>query len=415
MNEWEFETVSIHAGFDKDGVTGATSVPVYQTAAFAYDTAGELHDVFRGKKFGYVYSRIANPTVAALENKINAMEQGMGAVVTSSGMSAIATVVFTLTASGDRILASKSIFAGTVLFFNTICKKYGIHIDYIDITDTAAVRNSIGRNTKCIFAETIGNPRLDVSDVYALAEIAGGADIPLVLDSTVTTPYLFPSKKYGVAVVIHSMTKYLTGNGSSLGGVVVDLGNYDWRTTKIESFAPFIEKAGDMAFLVAARKHVVQNIGVNISPFNAFLQNLGTETLPLRMERHCANALELAEFLEKHPKVTAAHYPGLGGNPFRELARRQFDDRYGGMITLQLGTKEKCFHFIANLRLAKNLANLGDAKTLVIHPSSTIYGDFTDEEKKTFGVSVDLIRISVGLENIKDIINDFDRALREVD
>lgn len=410
-NEWEFETKSIHSGFDQDAKTGATVVPIYETASFAYDSAAELAEVFEGRRFGYIYSRIANPTVTALEQRINALEDGRGAIATASGMAAIATAIYTLIQPGAEIVSSSSLFGGTLQLFAEIFAGSGVRIHYVDPSGSRAFREALTPQTALIFVETIGNPKLDVPNIREIAAIAQENQVPLVVDSSLTTPYLFQAKECGAHIVIHSISKYISGSGHTIGGVCVDLGTYDWSRARAAAVRETARKAGEYAFLARARRQILQNTGSCLSPFNAYLQNLGLETLALRMEKHCSNALELAQYLAQHSQVTQVIYPGLPDHPDHQVARRQFGARFGGLIAIRLGSRERCFQLIKNLQIAKNLANLGDAKTLVIHPASTIYCNCSAAEQVAAGVYPDLVRISVGIENSKDIIKDFEAAL----
>lgn len=407
-----FSTRALHAGDKSSRETGATAVPVYGTAAFAYDSAQDLSDVFDGRRYGHVYSRISNPTVAAFEQRVNALEAGRGALAASSGMAAIATVIFALAGQGDEIIAAKSLFGGTLLFFNEMISKLGIRIHYVDTSDYSAYRKAVTGKTRLIFAETIANPKLDVPDIKAIAAVAAEHNIPLVVDSTVTTPYLFEAKKYGASVAVHSATKYMTGNGTALGGVLVDTGAYNWKNSENPLLKAFTPKFGEFAFLAAARKRVLQNAGQCLSPFNAFLHCLGIETLSLRMEKHCANAAAVAAHFAGHRSIKHVNYPGLDGNPGKKTAQAQFNSRYGGMLTFTLESREKCFDFLGKVRVARNLANIGDAKTLVIHPASTIFHDCGKDEMAAAGVTDELIRVSVGIEDLEDIIADFEEALK---
>lgn len=409
-----FATKAIHSGYKKDKETGATFVPIYSTASYEYEKAEDLADVFDGRKYGYIYSRISNPTVNIFEQKINALENGIGAVATSSGMSAIAAIVLALTESEDEIISSKNLFGGTLLFFNEIMKTYNIKVNYVDACDIEGYRKFINKKTKMIFIETIANPKLNVPDIKKIAEIANQNDVPLIVDSTITTPYLFKGKDYGVSIVVHSATKYLTGNGTVIGGILVDTGNFSWQKCKSSKIIKYVKKFGDFGFLACIRKNIIQNAGACLSPFNAFLHCIGLETLELRMEKHCENAKKLAEYLRLQPKVKNVNYPGLKDNQYYEISARQFNNKFGGILTIRLGSKEKSFKLINNLKLAKNLANIGDARTLVIHPASTIFHECSKEEMEEAGVYDDLIRVSAGLENIEDIINDFEEALEEV-
>ncbi len=415
MQNWKFDTRLIHSGIDHNQHNQASSIPIYETASFAYNSAQDLADVFDNKKFGYIYSRISNPTVYAFEQKINSLEQGIGAIATSSGMAAITTIILALTQAGDEIISSKSLFGGTFHLFNQIFKKYNIKINYVDTTNLEAYKNAISTKTQLVFVETLGNPKLDIPEINSLSQITHNNNIPLIVDSTLTTPYLFQAKKFGVDIVVHSTTKYITGNGSTIGGIFIDLGNYNWKNSKVEAINMISKKIDPVfAFLAVARQHVFQNIGCCLSPFNAYLHNFGIETLSLRMERHCSNALHLAKYLDDHPKIKQVNYPGLKNNTYHKPADLQFNEKYGGILTFKLNSRIECFKFIDNIKMIKNLANLGDTKTLIIHPSSTIYHDCTQAEMLAAGVTDDLLRVSVGIEDIDDIIHDFNQALGSI-
>ena len=396
---WGFSTKLIHSGIHPERYAGATSIPIFETASYAYDTAQELADVFDGRKFGYRYSRISNPTVAAFEERMSSLESAVGAIATSAGMSAISTAVFALTEKGDEIISSKSLFGGTFVLFNKVLQKYGVKVIYVDISDVEACRKALSNKTRLVFLETIGNPKLDVPDIRKIADVARGSRIPLVIDATMTTPYLFKAGDFGADIIIHSATKYITGNGTAIGGIIIDCGHYDWKKSAVED----IRKAAGtidpvFAFLASARRSIFQNTGCCLSPFNAYLHSLGLETLSLRMERHCTNALKLAKYLTGAPKIVNVNYPGLPGNSHRKIAESQFGNKFGGVLTFRLASRDRCFSLIDNLKLVMNLANLGDTKTLIIHPASTIYHNCTEEEMKLAGVSEDLLRVSVGLE-----------------
>jgi O-acetylhomoserine (thiol)-lyase len=411
----EFETKAIHSGIEKGNNTGsATSVPLYQSAAFSFNTAEELQEVFEGKRFGYVYSRISNPTTTAFELRLNALEEGLGAVATASGMAAIATVIFALTEQGDEIISSESLFGGTYLFFNEVIKKYGVKINYVDLNNLDSLKRAINNKTKLIFLESLSNPKLEIPNLKLISEIANENNIPVVVDNTLTTPYLWRSKYFGADIIVHSATKYITGNGTAIGGILVDTGNYNWKNSSVNTIKELSKKAGNLAFLSVARSKIYQNIGFTPAPFNVFLHILGLETLQLRMEKHCSNALDLSGHLKQHKKVTGVNYPGLKENKFYSVGKEQFGNKFSGLLTFSLESKQACFKFINNLKLAKNLANLGDTRTLVIHPDSTIYLNCTEEEKRLAGVHENLIRVSVGIENIKDIIDDFNQSLEKI-
>ncbi len=407
---FRFSTLLVHGGLEP-GPGGATTVPIVQASSFAYDTAEGLEDVFRGRRMGQVYSRINNPTTESLERRLALLEGGVAAIATSSGMAAITTAIMTIVRAGDEILSSSSLFGGTFSLFRDTLSNFGITTRFVDPTDPEGFRNALNERTRLLFVETIGNPKLDVPDVPALARIAHDAGIPLLVDATVTTPYLATGAELGADIVIHSTSKYLNGTGNSIGGVIVDLGRFDWNSPLFPHFAPFHKKYRAFAFSARARKLVHKDLGACPAPMNSFLMTEGIQTLALRMERHCSSALTLARFLKNHPKVTWVKYPGLKDSPDYAVATRLYGGRYGGLVTFGTGDKGSAFRVINGLKLAKNLANIGDAKTLVIHPASTICCDYNAEEKELMGVSEDQIRVSVGIEDIEDIIEDFRQAL----
>lgn len=412
MNEQtlHFETLLIHGGLEP-GPAGATNVPIVQSSAFAYDTAEELEDVFRGRKVGQVYTRLNNPTTESLEKRLALLEGGGAAIVTASGMAAIATAVLTVLRSGDEILSSSSLFGGTFSLFRDTLSNYGITARFVDPLDLDGFRSAINERTRLVFAETVGNPKLDVPDIPALAAIAHEAGIPIMVDSTVTTPFLANGARLGADILAYSTSKYINGTGSTIGGAIIDRGVFDWDSPKFPHFAPFFKKYRNFAFSARARKLVHKDLGACAAPFNSFLLTEGIQTLALRMERHCSNAMALAQILKKHPKVAWVSYPGLEDSPHHAVAARLYGGLYGGLLTFGTGDKASAFKVINGLRLARNLANIGDAKTLVIHPASTICADYNTEEKTLLGVTEDLIRVSAGIENSRDIIADFAQAL----
>jgi O-acetylhomoserine (thiol)-lyase len=411
--EYGFNTKAVHSGNLTGEKYGAGTMPIYETASFAYDTAEEMADVFGGRKFGYIYSRIANPTVTAFEQKLNALDNGRGAVATASGMAAITTVLLALTEHGDEIAAGSGLFGGTIQLFKDVFKKYGVNVRYSKSSKASDFEAVINAKTRAIFVETIGNPKLDVPDVAQLSQLAAKYNVPLVLDATLSTPYILDAKKFGASISVYSTTKYITGSGTAIGGAFVDLGNFDWTQSKSTAIRILSAKFKDLAFLGVARKQIAQSTGACTSPFHAYLQNMGLETLALRLERHSTNALALAGFLEKHHAVKHVSYPGLENDPYHETAKKQFNGFYSGLVTFRLADRERCFKFIDSVKLAKRVTNFGDSKTLVIHPQSTIYADCTLEETLNAGVTDDLIRVSVGIESIGDILADFDQALKE--
>jgi O-acetylhomoserine (thiol)-lyase len=405
-----FETLLIHGGLEP-GPAGATTVPIVQSSAFAHDTAEDLEDIFRGRKAGQIYTRLNNPTTESLERRLAVLEGAVAAVATASGMAAISTAVLTILRSGDEILASSSLFGGTYSLFRDTLSNYGITSRFVDPVDLNAIEQAVTPATRLIFVETIGNPKMDVPDIAAIATIARRSGIPLMLDATVTSPYLARGRDLGADLVVHSTSKFINGTGSVIGGAIIDNGTFDWSSPLFPHFEPFFKKYRQFAFTARLRKLMHKDLGGCPAPMNSFLLTEGIETLALRMERHCKNALELARFLKHHPRVSWVNYPGLEDSPFHEIASRQFGGRFGGLLTFGLGSQAESFRCINGLNLAKNLANIGDAKTLVIHPASTICVDYNPEQRRLLGVTDELVRVSVGLEHVNDIIRDFARAL----
>lgn len=408
------ETQLIHGAYAPDEETGATTLPIFQSTSFAYKTAEGLEAVFAGREAGFVYTRINNPTLDLFERRMTVLEDGLAAVSCSSGMAAISCTVLTLAGTGDEIVSGNSIFGGTYSLFDHTLKRYGITTRFVESTDVEAYRDAITDQTKLIFVETIGNPKLDVPDVAAIAEIAKERGVVMVVDNTVTTPVLVQPKKLGADIVIHSTSKYINGHGNAIGGIIIDCGTFDWSNSRYDHLKPFYDRVKNFTFIASLRNQVYRDLGCCFSPFNAFLMSVGVESLAVRMERHCSNAFRVAEFFSAHPKVDEVRYPGLDSHPNHEAARRQFNDRYSALLTLRLGTKDKCFRFINSLKRVQNLANLGDAKTLVIHPASTFCIDANDEERRAMGVTDDLVRFSIGLEHIDDILSDIDESLKKL-
>jgi len=408
-----FDTLLIHGG-TSPGPFGATKAPIVQASAFAYDSAEELEDVFKGRAIGQVYTRIGNPTLESLEKRLTVVEDGIATIVTASGMAAITTAVMAIVRNGDEILSSSSLFGGTYSLFRDTLSNYGITARFVDPTDLGALEASVTAATRLIFVETIGNPKMDVPDIAAFAQIARRHGIPLMVDATVSTPYLVRVKELGADLIIHSTSKFINGTANSIGGAIVDCGSFNWQSEKFPHFATFYKKYRNFAFTARTRKLVHKDFGACAAPLNSFLLGEGLETLALRMERHCSNAMRLAQYLAAHEKVSWVNYPGLPDSPFFEVATRQFKGRYGGVLTFGLADKASAFRLINGLRLAKNLANIGDTKTLVIHPASTICADYDAEVKALMGVSEELVRVSVGIEDIDDILEDFAAALEAI-
>ncbi len=405
------DTLAVHGGFAGDGGSGASAVPICQTVSYAYNTAQGLADAFAGRAPGYIYTRIANPTTTALESRLTEFEDGIGCIATSSGMAAIASAVMALVKTGDEIVAAAGIFGGTVSLFENTLARFGVKTTFVDVADTSNFADAINDKTKLVFIETVGNPRMDVPDVPAVAEIAHKAGIPLIVDNTVTTPAVFKPGEFGADIVVHSTSKFINGHGTAIGGAIIDAGNYNWRQGPFEEIKDVSQRVGQLAFLWYLRNVIYRDLGGCPAPMNSFLLLQGLETLPGRMTRHCENAKRLAQFLQSHPNVSWVNYPGLKTSKFRERIAKFFGGRAGGLLTFGLGDQGKAFEFIDSLKLAKNLANLGDAKTLVVHPASTIFHEFDTDDLGSMGVTDDMVRVSVGIEDFDDIKADFEQAI----
>ncbi|MCI6171035.1 MAG: aminotransferase class I/II-fold pyridoxal phosphate-dependent enzyme [Selenomonas bovis] len=401
-----FTTRLLHEAFAPDAATGATTQPLYQTSAFYQPTAEEMARVFAGRKPGFVYTRVNNPTIARFEQRVNALEGGVGAVACASGMAAVSHAVLNILSQGDEILASGGLYGGTSSLFRDFAS-YGIGVRYAAGDSVADFRAALTKCTRLIYIETIGNPKLDVVDIAALSELAHAHGVPLFVDNTVTTPYLCQPLAHGADVVIHSTSKALNGNGNSIGGIVVSGGKFRWDAARFPKLGEY--PFGPMSYLVRLRLRMVTDYGGCMAPFNAYLTGIGLDTLALRLDRITANALSLATFFAARGE--RVNYPGLPEHPSHALAARQFGGRYGAMLTLRLGTRERAFRFIDALHYALNVSNIGDARTLVIHPASTIFLHASEEEKANAGVTDDLVRINVGLEDIEELQEDFAQAL----
>ncbi|MFH1370075.1 MAG: PLP-dependent transferase [Planctomycetota bacterium] len=407
------DTLAIHGGNGGDDAFGASAVPIYQTVSYAYKSAQELADVFDGKAPGYIYTRIANPTTAALESRLTELEGGIGCIATSSGMAAIASVAAGLLRSGDEIVSASGIFGGTLSLFKNTLGRFGIKTRLVQAGKTGEFAKAVGKKTRLVFVETIGNPRMDVPDIPAVAEIAHRANVPLIVDNTVTTPLLVRPGQFGADIVVHSTSKFINGHGTAIGGAIIDTGRFNWGKGPFEEIRKTAQKAGQAAFLVYLRNLVYRDLGGCPAPLNSFLMLQGLETLPVRMVRHCANAEKLAQYLRHNSKVHWVNYPGLPDSKFHDRTVKLFGGFGGALLTLSLGSKQRAFRFIDSLRLAVNLANLGDTRTLVIHPSSTIFHEFGEAEKARMGVGEDMVRVSVGIEDFEDIRNDFEQAINK--
>ena len=420
---YDFDTLQIHAGAEPDPATGARQVPIYQTTAYVFRDADHAAALFGLQEVGYIYSRLTNPTIAALQNRIAALEGGAGAVCCSSGHAAQIMALFPLMAPGRNIVASTRLYGGTITQFTQTFKRFGWSARFVDFDDLKAVEAAIDDDTRAIFCETIANPGGYITDLDALAKIADKARIPLIADNTTATPYLCRPIEHGATLVVHSLTKYMTGNGTVTGGAVVDSGKFDWSASdKFPSLsAPepayhgmkFHETFGPAAFTFHGIAIGLRDLGMTMNPQGAHYTLMGIETLSLRMEKHIANAQTIAEWLETHPAVKSVTYPGLKSSPYKDRAARITPKGPGALFTVQLkGGYEACMKFVSALKLFSHVANLGDARSLVIHSASTTHRQLSDEQKIAAGAAPDVVRLSIGIEGANDLKADLDQALR---
>lgn len=407
----KFNTALLHLNFGGDKATGATLTPICQASAFAHESAEKLEAVFNNKAHGYAYTRISNPTVDAFEQRMAALEKGIGAVACSSGMAAVTMSLLNILQAGDEVIASSGLFGGTIDLFGDL-KAYGITTKFTDEVTAESVSELITDRTRVIFTELIGNPKLNVVDIKSVADTAHSHNIPLIIDSTTATPYLINPYDYGADIVVHSSSKYINGSGNAISGVIIDSGNFKWDTERYSGLREY-KKYGKFAYLAKLRNGIWRNTGCCLAPMNAYLNSIGLETLGLRMERLCYNGLKLAEYLKTVPDMEV-NYPALEDNPYYPLVKEQFGGKGGAILTLRAGSKEKAFKLINNLRYASIATNIGDVRTLVIHAASTIYTHSSEQQKLSAGVYDDTIRISIGIEDIDDIIADFKQAIEKI-
>ncbi len=425
-NDYRIGTLALHAGQEDDPATHARAVPIYATAAYNFTSTDHAADLFALKEFGNIYSRLMNPTCDVLEKRLAAMDGGAAGLTFASGMAAISATVLTLARSGQNIITGTSLYGGTWTFFTQTLKRLGVEARFFDPSRPESIRELADENTRLVYIESQGNPKNDVPDFDAIAEVAHGLGLPVVVDNTVMTPALFRPIDHGADIVVYSTTKYLGGHGLHVGGAVVDSGNFPWADDP-QKWASFcqpddayhgvvfteaLKPLGNIAFIVYVRTHWLRDTGGCMSPFAAFLFLQGIETLHLRMERHCHNAQEIAEWLGQHPAVESVNYPGLENHPYHQLSRRYMPDGAGGIIGFEIkGGKEAGVKFINAVKLASHLANIGDAKTLVIHPASTTHQQLTEAEQLATGVTPGYVRLCVGIEDAEDIRADIDQAL----
>ena len=419
-----FETEAVHGGHVPDTQTRSRAVPLHRTTSYLFRDTSHAADLFALKEEGNIYTRLGNPTQEVLENRVAALEGGKAALALASGTSAIFYTIINMCSAGDEIVSASNLYGGTYTMFDSILPQFGITVRFVSINDPESVSSAITERTRCIFCETIGNPNLEVSDLGVVSEVARSHGLPLVVDSTFTTPYLLKPLLHGADVVVHSLTKWLGGHGTAIGGIVVDGGKFDWSAGRHPLFtepdasyhglrwALDLGDKNDIAFILRMRTVPLRNLGACISPDNAWIFLQGLETLHLRMERHCENASKAARFLEAHPRVNWVRYPGLPQDPSFSVGRRYLDRGAGGMVVFGIeGGAEAGKKFVEKLELFSHLANVGDAKSLAIHPASTTHAQLTEEQQRGAGIDPGLIRLSIGIEHIDDILEDLENAL----
>ncbi len=426
-DQLKVETLALHGGQEADPTTGARAVPIYQTTSYLFNDTDHAARLFGLEEFGNIYTRIMNPTADVLEKRMTALDGGVGALAVSSGQSATTLSLLNIACAGDEIVSMDNLYGGTYNLFHYTFPRLGIDVKFVKSNDFDGIRNAITPKTKALYAESIGNPKLDVADLEEISKIAHDNGIPLVLDNTVS-PYLLKPIDFGVDIVIYSATKFIGGHGTSIGGVIVDSGKFDWTNGKFPliadpepsyhgiNFVEALKPLGNIAFIIKARVTLLRDLGTAMSPFNAFLFLQGLETLHLRMPRHSENALAVAQYLEKHPKVSWANYPGLDSSPEKERAQKYLPKGTGAIIGFGIkGGIESGKKFINSLQLISHLANIGDAKSLAIHPASTTHQQLSPEEQLATGVTPDFVRLSIGLEHIDDILADIEQALEKAE
>ena len=423
--DFKFETLQLHAGQVVDPATKSRAVPIYQTTSFVFDDTEEAADFFALRKPGNIYTRITNPTTAAFEERIAALEGGVGALATASGMAAVTYTILALAHAGDHVVAASTIYGGTFNLLKETLPRYGITTTFVDVDNLEEVEEAINDNTKLVLIETLGNPLINIPDLEKLAEITHKYQIPLVSDNTFATPYLINVFSHGVDIAIHSATKFIGGHGTTIGGVIVDSGRFDWAASG--KFPQFVEEdpsyhnlsytrdVGAAAFIIAVRVQLLRDTGAALSPFNAFLLLQGLETLSLRVERHVQNAEKIVDFLVNHPKVEKVNYPKLADSPYHALAEKYLPKGVGSIFTFHVkGGEVEARKVIDNLEIFSDLANVADAKSLVVHPATTTHGQLSEKDLEAAGVTPNQIRLSIGLENVDDLIEDLRLALEKI-
>ncbi|KAA9019989.1 O-acetylhomoserine aminocarboxypropyltransferase/cysteine synthase family protein [Niallia endozanthoxylica] len=421
--KYRLETLSVHGGLQPDPTTGARAVPIYQNNAYQFKNTEHAANLFALAEPGYIYTRIHNPTVTVFEERVALLEGGIGALAVSSGMAAITLAILNIAEAGDEIVAASNLYGGTYNLFAVTLPKYGINVTFVNPDDPENFRSAITEKTKAVFAETIGNPSLKVLDIEKVAGIAHEAGVPLIIDNTFATPYLCRPIEFGADIVVHSATKWLLGNGTTTGGIIVDAGKFDWNSPKFPGFTEpdesyhglvYAQAVGAAAYITKARVQLLRDMGPALSPQNAFQFVLGLETLHVRMKEHVANAVKVAQYLEKHPAVSWVIYPGSDNSPDKALVEKYLPKGAGSIIIFGIkGGREAGAKLINNIEIFAHVANVGDAKSLIIHPASTTHQQLDAEGLVAAGVSEDLIRLSVGIENVEDLIEDLEQAINK--
>ncbi len=409
MNKNSFEAELLHTPFDKEDAYHSLSMPVYNTAAYEFDTAEAMEEAFCGRTADHAYSRITNPTVQYFEKRIQTITGALSVTALNSGMAAISNIFFTLAQAGANIVTSAHLFGNTYSFFKSTLAAFGVEVRFCDLTNPEAVRAQVDENTCAIFLEVITNPQLEVADLKVLSGIAHQMGAPLIADTTVVPFHIFHANEFGVDIEIVSSTKYISGGATSLGGLILDYGTFDWRNSK--KLRSMTDQFGTSTFTAKLRKEIHRNLGAYMTPQVAYMQTLGIETMEVRYARQAATCLQLAQRLQTLPQVEAVNYTGLESNPFYQLSMKQFGAYPSAMLTFDLASRETCFRFMNRLHLIRRATNLFDNKTLAIHPASTIYGSFTEEQRQSMDVSPKTIRLSVGLESAEDLLTDISQAL----
>ncbi len=418
---YHLETMAIHGAFKFEPTTRAEAVPIFQTVAYGFDNTEQAEKIFALQAEGHIYTRLSNPTTEVFEKRVAMLEGGVGALATASGQAAITLSILNIVNCGEEVVSSNSLYGGTFNLFNVTLPKFGIKVNMVNAQDPENFRRAITPKTRAIYADTIGNPGMEIIDIETIAKLAHENGIPLILDNTFATPYLCRPFDWGADIVVHSASKYFCGNGTSIGGIVIDSGNFDWTSGRFPSMTEpdpgyhnisYAHDVGKAAYITKLRAQMLRDLGVPLSPFNAFLYLLGLETLHLRVERQIDNALKVAKYLENHPAVDWVNYPSLPSNKFYNLAQKYLPRGAGAVFTFGIkGGRKAGAKFIDSVQLFSHLANLGEVRSLVVHPASTTHSQLSPEEQISTGVTPDMVRISLGIENIEDLLNDLEQAL----